>query len=100
MRELRSIKSKLVGGLLALVVTVPAQAGAFCSIPSEADASACEAAVYLDGDDIILKTAPYFLFQDCITYKVGLYESESILKTKEYLEMAANALWEKNPLDD
>ncbi len=55
---------------------------------------------YLDGDDIILKTAPYFLFQDCIMYKVGLYESESILKTKEYLEMAANAVWEKNPLDD
>jgi tetratricopeptide (TPR) repeat protein len=51
MRELRSIKSKLVGGLLALAVTVPAQAGAFCSIPSEANASACEAAVYLDGDD-------------------------------------------------
>jgi hypothetical protein len=55
---------------------------------------------YLDGDDIILKTASYFLFQDCIMYKVGLYESESILKTKEYLEMAANAVWEKNPLDD
>lgn len=55
---------------------------------------------YLEGDDIILKTAPYFVFQDCIMYKVGLYESESILKTKEYLEMAANAVWEKNPLDD
>ena len=55
---------------------------------------------YLDGDDIILKTAPYFLFQDCITDKVGLYASEEILKTKEYLEMAANAVWEKNPLDD
>ena len=55
---------------------------------------------YIDGDEIILKTAPYFLFQDCIMYKVGLYESESILKTKEYLEMAANAVWEKNPLDD
>ena len=55
---------------------------------------------YLDGDDIILKTAPYFLFQDCITYKVGLYVSESILKTKEYLELVANAVWEKNPLDD
>jgi len=55
---------------------------------------------YLNGDDIILKTAPYFHFQDCIMYKVGLYESESILKTKEYLEMAANAVWEKNPLDD
>ena len=55
---------------------------------------------YLEGDDIILKTAPYFLFQDCIMYKVGLYESESILKTNEYLEMAANAVWEKNPLDD
>ena len=55
---------------------------------------------YLEGDDITLKTAPYFLFQDCIMYKVGLYESESILKTKEYLEMAANAVWEKNPLDD
>ena len=27
---------------------------------------------YLEGDDIILKTAPYFLFQDCIMYKVGL----------------------------
>jgi hypothetical protein len=55
---------------------------------------------YLDGDDIILKTAPYFLFQDCITYKVGLYPSEPALKTKEYLEMVANAVWEKNPLDD
>jgi hypothetical protein len=55
---------------------------------------------YLDGDDIILKTAPYFLFQDCITYKVGLYPSEPALKTKEFLEMTANALWEKNPLDD
>jgi hypothetical protein len=55
---------------------------------------------YLDGDDIILKTAPYFLFQDCITDKVGLYASEEILKTKEYLEMADNAVWEKNPLDD
>ena len=55
---------------------------------------------YIDGDEIILKTAPYFLFQDCIMYKVGLYESESILKTNEYLEMAANAVWEKNPLDD
>jgi hypothetical protein len=55
---------------------------------------------YLDGDEIILKTAPYFLFQDCIMYKIGLYESESILKTKEYLEMATNAVWEKNPLDD
>jgi hypothetical protein len=55
---------------------------------------------YLDGDDIILKTAPYFLFQDCITYKVGLYPSEPALKTKEYLEMASNAVWEKNPLDD
>jgi hypothetical protein len=55
---------------------------------------------YLDGDDIILKTAPYFLFQDCITDKVGLYASEEILKTKEYLKMAANAVWEKNPLDD
>lgn len=54
---------------------------------------------YLEGDDIILKIAPYFLFQDCIMYKVGLYVSESILKTKEYLEMAANAVWEKNPLD-
>ena len=55
---------------------------------------------YLDGDDIILKTAPYFIFQDCIMYKVGLYVSEEILKTKEYLEMAASAVWEKNPLDD
>jgi hypothetical protein len=55
---------------------------------------------YLDGDDIILKTAPYFLFQDCIMYKVGLYASEEILKTKEYLEMAANIVWDKNPLDD
>lgn len=55
---------------------------------------------YLDGDEIILKTAPYFLFQDCIMYKVGLYESDSILKTKEHLAMAANAVWEKNPLDD
>jgi len=55
---------------------------------------------YLDGDDIILKIAPYFLFQDCITYKVGLYVSEEILKTKEYLEMASNAVWENNPLDD
>jgi hypothetical protein len=33
-------------------------------------------------------------------YKVGLYESEYILKTKEYLELVANAVWEKNPLDD
>ena len=55
---------------------------------------------YLDGDDIILKTAPYFLFQDCIMYKVGLYASEEILKTEEYLEISANAVWEKNPLDD
>jgi hypothetical protein len=55
---------------------------------------------YLDGDDIILKTAPYFLFQDCIMYKVGLYASEEILKTKEYLEIAANIVWEKNPIDD
>jgi hypothetical protein len=55
---------------------------------------------YLDGDDIILKTAPYFLFQDCITDKVGLYPSEPALKTKEYLEMAANIAWDKNPLDD
>ena len=55
---------------------------------------------YLDGDDIILKTAPYFLFQDCIMYKVGLNVSVEILKAKEYLEMAANAVWEKNPLDD
>lgn len=55
---------------------------------------------YLEGDDIILKTAPYFLFQDCIMYKVGLYVSESILKAKECLAMAANAVWEKNPLDD
>ena len=55
---------------------------------------------YQEGDDIILKTAPYFLFQDCIMYKVGLYVSEEILKTKEYLEMAANAVWEKSPLDD
>ncbi|MEY3815672.1 MAG: hypothetical protein RJB23_402 [Pseudomonadota bacterium] len=55
---------------------------------------------YLDGDDITLKKAPYFLFQDCITDKVGLYASEEILKTEEYLEIAANAVWEKNPLDD
>ena len=55
---------------------------------------------YLEGDDIILKTAPYFLFQDCIMYKVGLNVSVEILKAKEYLEMAANAVWEKNPLDD
>jgi hypothetical protein len=55
---------------------------------------------YLDGDDITLKKAPYFHFQDCIMYKVGLYPSEPALKTKEYLEMAANAIWEKNPLDD
>jgi hypothetical protein len=55
---------------------------------------------YLNGDDIILKTAPYFLYQDCITDKVGLYASEEILKTKECLEIAANAVWEKNPLDD
>ena len=54
---------------------------------------------YLDGDDITLKKAPYFLFQDCIMYKVGLYPSEPALKTKEYLEIAANAVWEKNPLD-
>jgi hypothetical protein len=55
---------------------------------------------YLDGDDITLKKAPYFHFQDCIMYKVGLYPSEPALKTKEYLEIAANAVWEKNPLDD
>ena len=55
---------------------------------------------YLDGDDIILKTAPYFLFQDCIMYKVGLNLSVEFLKSKEYLEMAGNAVWEKNPLDD
>jgi len=55
---------------------------------------------YLDGDDITLNKAPYFHFQDCIMYKVGLYPSEPALKTKEYLEMAANAVWEKNPLDD
>ena len=55
---------------------------------------------YLDGDDITLNKAPYFHFQDCIMYKVGLYPSEPALKTKEYLEMAAKAVWEKNPLDD
>jgi hypothetical protein len=54
---------------------------------------------YLDGDDIILKTAPYFLFQDCITDKVGLYASEPALKTKEYLEMLASKPLEWNPLD-
>ncbi len=54
---------------------------------------------YLDGDDIILKTAPYFLFQDCITDKVGLYASEEILKTKEYLEMLGSTPLEWNPLD-
>jgi tetratricopeptide (TPR) repeat protein len=51
MLELRSIKSNLVGGLLAVFATISAQASTLCSIPSEADASACEAAVYLDGDD-------------------------------------------------
>jgi hypothetical protein len=55
---------------------------------------------YLEGDDIILKTAPYFLFQDCIMYKVGLYPSEPALKTKEYLEMLASTPLEWNPLDD
>ena len=55
---------------------------------------------YLDGDDITLKKAPYFHFQDCIMYKVGLYPSEPALKTKEYLEMAVNIVWDKNPLDD
>ena len=55
---------------------------------------------YLEGVDIILKTAPYFLFQDCIMYKVGLYVSESVLKTKEYLEVTDNAVWAKNLLDD
>ncbi|MFM1775920.1 MAG: hypothetical protein RJA53_1530 [Bacteroidota bacterium] len=54
---------------------------------------------YLDGDDIILKTAPYFIFQDCITYKVGLYPSKPALKTKEYLEMAASKPLEWNPLN-
>jgi hypothetical protein len=54
---------------------------------------------YLDGDDIILKTAPYFHFQDCIMYKVGLYPSEPALKTKEYLEMLASTPLEWNPLD-
>jgi hypothetical protein len=55
---------------------------------------------YLDGDDITLKKAPYFHFQDCIMYKVGLYPSEPAFKTKEYLEMADNIAWDKNPLDD
>jgi hypothetical protein len=54
---------------------------------------------YLNGDDIILKTAPYFHFQDCIMYKVGLYPSEPALKTKEYLGMAASTPLEWNPLD-
>ena len=54
---------------------------------------------YLEGDGIILKTAPYILFQDCIMYKVGLNVSVEFLKSKEYLEMATNAVWEKNPLD-
>lgn len=55
---------------------------------------------YLDGDDITLKKAPYFHFQDCIMYKVGLYPSEPAFKTKEYLEMADYIAWHKNPLDD
>ncbi len=54
---------------------------------------------YLDGDNIILKTAPYFLFQDCIMFKAGLNVSQKILFSKEYLEMIANAVWDKNPLD-
>ena len=54
---------------------------------------------YLEGDDIILKTAPYFLFQDCIMYKVGLYASEEILKSNEYLEMCAADSGVKNPLN-
>jgi hypothetical protein len=54
---------------------------------------------YLDGDDIILKTAPYFHFQDCIMYKVGFYPSEPALKTKEYLEMLASTPLKWNPLD-
>jgi hypothetical protein len=33
-------------------------------------------------------------------YKVGFYPSEPALKTMEYLEIAANEVWEKNPLDD
>lgn len=55
---------------------------------------------YLDGDEIILKTAPYFLFQDCIMYKVGLYVSEKIVMSKEFLEMCAADSGVKNPLDD
>jgi hypothetical protein len=54
---------------------------------------------YLDGDDIIFKTAPYFLFQDCIMFKVGLYPSEPALKTKENLEMLASTPLQWNPLD-
>ena len=54
---------------------------------------------YLDGDDIILKNPPYFHFQDCVMYKVGLYPSEPALKTKEYLEMLASTPLEWNPLD-
>ena len=54
---------------------------------------------YIEGDDIILKTAPYFLFQDCIMHKVGLYASDEIVKPKEYLEMAPNKVWEKNPFE-
>ncbi len=54
---------------------------------------------YLDGDDIILKTAPYFLFQDCIMYKVGLSVSQKILYSKEYLDMIAKIHFERNPLD-
>jgi len=54
---------------------------------------------YLGGDDITLKKAPYFHFQDCIKFKVGLYPSKAALKTKEYLDIAVNAVWDKNPLD-
>jgi len=54
---------------------------------------------YLDGDDITLKKAPYFHFQDCIMYKVGLSVSPEILNSKEYLEMLAKIPFERNPLD-
>ena len=54
---------------------------------------------YSEGNDIILKTAPYFLFQTCINYQLGFYVGEEITKSKEFLDMCAKAAGLKNPLD-
>ncbi len=54
---------------------------------------------YIEGNDIILKRTPYFLFQNCITYQVGIYVSEKIVMSKEFLEMCAADSGVKNPLD-